>query len=300
MNSCSFLYKLTYIYYPIYRAVNFERFGECKVSWLNYLLGKGWTITSAGGLTGDAYIATSKDKKLFLKRNSSTFLAVLSAEGIVPKLIWTKRLESGDVITAQEWVEGRELRKEEMQHQQVAELLHKIHHSSELLHMLMRLGKQPMPLEKDIQITEARLRYYGLFDNEIIQETLRHMNDFFPSTIGHHQVVCHCDLNHNNLILTKEGQLYLVDWENATIADPAMDFAMVLKWYVPRNEWGKWLDNYGIPFDDQLLSRMYWYLMLDTLHYLIWHYERHESHKTEAKLRDLKELNTDVRSMLDS
>src|SRR5699024_11235810 len=109
-----------------------------------YLLGKGWTITSAGGLTGDAYIATSKDKKLFLKRNSSTFLAVLSAEGIVPKLIWTKRLESGDVITAQEWVEGRELRKEEMQHKQVAELLHKIHHYSEIRPMHIHMSVHTM------------------------------------------------------------------------------------------------------------------------------------------------------------
>lgn len=267
------------------------------MSWLKHILGNDWTIASAGGLTGDAYIATSKDRRLFLKRNSSTFLAVLSAEGIVPKLIWTKRMENGDVITAQEWVDGRELQKEEMKHQQVAELLHKIHHSSELLHMLMRLGKQPMSLEKNVQMVEAQLRYYGLYDNPTIQYTIKHMSAFFSATVGHNQVVCHCDLNHNNLILTKENQLYLVDWENATIADPVMDFGVVLKWYIPKNEWATWLEKYGITYDDELLKRMYWYLMLDTLHYLIWHYERKEEHKTFQKLQDLNELNADVREL---
>src|SRR5699024_1074396 len=94
-----------------------------------------------------------------------------------------------------------------------------------------------------------------------------------------------------------EGQLYLVDWENATIADPAMDFGVVLKWYISRNEWGSWLEKYGITYDEQLLKRMYWYLMLDTLHYLIWHYERKDKHKAAAKLQDLKELNRDVREL---
>lgn len=64
------------------------------------LLGQEWEIIPAGGATGAAYFAQHKGQRLFLKRNSSPFLAVLSAEGIVPKLIWTKRLENGDVITA--------------------------------------------------------------------------------------------------------------------------------------------------------------------------------------------------------
>jgi len=56
-------------------------------------LGEGWEVHPAGGATGEAYIAQYEGQnKLFLKRNSSPFLAVLSAEGIVPKLMWTKRM----------------------------------------------------------------------------------------------------------------------------------------------------------------------------------------------------------------
>ncbi len=71
---------------------------KLKVNWLEDILGSEWEITPAGGATGEAYFAKFQDRKLFLKRNSSPFLAVLSAEGIVPKLVWTRRMENGDVI----------------------------------------------------------------------------------------------------------------------------------------------------------------------------------------------------------
>lgn len=81
--------------------------------------------TSGWGATGEAFFAKYQEQKLFLKRNSSPFLAVLSAEGIVPKLVWTKRMENGDVITAQQWLNGRELKPEEMGQERVAKLLKK-------------------------------------------------------------------------------------------------------------------------------------------------------------------------------
>ena len=48
-------------------------------------------------------------------------------EGIVPKLVWTKRIETGEVVTAQHWKNGRELTFNEMHEQRVANLLKKIH-----------------------------------------------------------------------------------------------------------------------------------------------------------------------------
>lgn len=66
-----------------------------------------------------------KITKSFFKTEFLSFLAVLSAEGIVPKLIWTKRMENGDVITAQECLNGREFKPEEMTRDGVAKLLKK-------------------------------------------------------------------------------------------------------------------------------------------------------------------------------
>lgn len=108
---------------------------------MEQILGSDWMISPAGGTSGEAFIAEKENNKLFLKRNSNPFIAILSAEGIVPKLMWTKRLSNGDVITAQKWMEGRELTRPEMQNEEVVGLLSKIHHSSEILDLFMRMGK---------------------------------------------------------------------------------------------------------------------------------------------------------------
>ena len=265
------------------------------VDWLKRVLGNGWEITPAGGLTGDAYIAAKNNERLFLKRNSSPFLAVLSAVGIVPKLIWTRRMENGDVITAQEWLNGRELKPVEMQHHKVAEILAKIHHSSELLHMLMRMGKKPVTTDASFAIMRDRLIGTDLvtaYDD--IRLALSYLERLLPITRDQSQVVCHGDLNHNNLLLTNEGSLYLVDWENAVIADPVTDYGMVLQWYVPKENWNDWLDNYGLSKDKRLIERMYWYLLLDALNYLSWHRERNEPEKVMERLQDLNELNEHI------
>ncbi|RYG71541.1 phosphotransferase [Lentibacillus lipolyticus] len=271
------------------------------MNWLQQAVGKEWNITPAGGLTGDAYIAEKNEQRLFLKRNSSPFLAVLSAVGIVPKLVWTKRMENGDVITAQEWLEGRELEPEEMQHYRVAALLRKIHQSSELLHMLMRLGKKPVTSDERFAEITSRLQKNGLIDlYEEIRDGIDYLRRLLPVTRNQQKVVCHCDLNHHNIILTDNGQLYLVDWDNAMIADPAMDFGFVLKWYIPQEDWNDWLHRYGVTRDSQLLERIHWYLIMDALFYLNWHYERNEINKAHERLADLQKLNNHVgRTILD-
>lgn len=236
-----------------------------KVKWLEDILGNEWEITPAGGATGEAYLAQHKDRKLFLKRNSSPFLAVLSAEGIVPKLVWTKRTENGDVITAQQWLSGRELKPAEMSGNAVAKLLSKIHHSKELLAMLKRLGKQPL-------LPESILEQLKTDFNECNLKEIKNAFDFLqkelPSIQYEEKVVCHCDINHNNWLLSENNQLYLIDWDGAMIADPAIDIGMLLYWYIPKEEWEFWLTRYGLEYTDHLHERMRWYVIAQTL-YLI-------------------------------
>ncbi len=269
------------------------------VDWLKRVLGNEWDVSPAGGLTGDAYFAIRNEERLFLKRNSSPFLAVLSAEEIVPKLIWTKRMENGDVITAQEWVEGRELKHNEMGDQKVAELIRKIHDSQELLHMLMRLGKSPLSAEAQFQMVKRRLDSIDLVKlYPEVRTALQYLEELLQVTDEQTPVVCHGDLNHNNLLMTNENNLYLVDWDNARIADPVIDYGMVLKWYIPTEEWDNWLAKYGVTNDKNLYERMYWYLILDTLRYISWHSERNEPVKVTERLRDLQELNMHIEDFI--
>lgn len=260
-------------------------------------LGHGWEITSAGGATGEAYVAQLNEEKLFLKRNSSPFLAVLSAEGIVPKLIWTKRMENGDVITAQRWLEGRELKPIDMESDSVAKLLSKIHHSEALLDMLRRINTTPLlPLEILIEI-ECNIDS-EMHQNINVQRALSYLQSEALLIETNQQVVCHCDVNHNNWLLSDNDELFLIDWDGARIADPALDLGLLLYWYIPPESWDKWLSDYGITLTDSLAGRMKWYVTAQTLLSIIWHKRRDESQEVHQWLVYLKKLLDNKRHFL--
>ncbi|MGG3466399.1 phosphotransferase family protein [Neobacillus pocheonensis] len=237
---------------------------------MEHILGQEWEITPAGGATGEAFYAHYEDQRLFLKRNSSPFLAVLSAEGIVPKLVWTKRLENGDVITAQQWLEGRELKPSDMNHELVAKLLKKIHQSEPMLGMLSRLEKSPLDPEIFFQTVITDLDEEILFLPEV-QKTLNFLKQEAKNVYSEEKVVCHGDVNHNNWLLAEDNQLYLIDWDGAMIADPAIDLGLLLYWYIPEENWQDWLSMYGLNLTDHLRLRMKWYVAVQTLSSIQWY-----------------------------
>ncbi|TFB25093.1 phosphotransferase [Filobacillus milosensis] len=241
---------------------------------MEHVLGSEWSISPAGGTSGEAFLAEKQNEKLFLKRNSSPFLAVLSAEGIVPKLVWTKRLENGDVITAQRWLEGRVLSKEEMKEDKVAKLLSKIHHSSEILHLFMRMGKKP--LEPANLLVRLINQYRGnkRVDQALIAHALEFLHKHLEQVKTQEKVVCHSDLNHENWMQGEDDHLYLIDWDQAVIADPAIDLSMLLYQYVPSSEWEDWLNMYGAEYDHNLHLRIQWYMIALSLSYYIRYLEK--------------------------
>ncbi|MED1061088.1 phosphotransferase family protein [Bacillus licheniformis] len=259
------------------------------MNWLGQLLGSEWEISPAGGATGDAYYAEHNGQQLFLKRNSSPFLAVLSAEGIVPKLVWTKRMENGDVITAQHWLKGRELKPKDMNSQAVAEMLRKIHSSKELLDMLKRLGKQPFqPSSVITQLKQfIQARQYPIPQ---LDQALLYLEHHLEDVQSGENVVCHCDVNHNNWLLTDQNQLYLIDWDGAMIADPAIDLGPLLYHYVEEREWGSWLERYGSSLTDNLRLRMAWYVLAEKAMTTLWQKAKGNQEGFHQGLEQLHEL----------
>ncbi|WP_456273699.1 phosphotransferase [Bacillus sp. AK031] len=237
---------------------------------MEHLFDQEWEIVPAGGATGEAFFAQCQEQKLFLKRNSSPFLAVLSAEGIVPKLVWTKRIESGDVITAQHWLNGRELNPVEMEEERAAKLLKKIHSSRPLLTMLERLGKERFQPEHMLTELETGLDF-DLISHPKVREALFFLQTELANITHDEYVVCHGDVNHNNWLLSDNNQLYLIDWDGAMIADPAIDIGLLLYWYIPEENWETWLSQYGVPLTDNLKLRMKWYVVSQTLLSIQWH-----------------------------
>ena len=259
-----------------------------QVTTLEHFFGHNWEIFPAGGATGEAFYAQHEENQYFLKRNTSPFLASLSAEGIVPKLVWTKRLETGDVFTAQQWLNGRELQPSEMHKENVVKLLKKIHCSDVLLNMLKRIGKKSLQPITVLQTLKSDL------DDEInqldsVQKTILFLEKKLQDVSYKHKVVCHCDVNHNNWLLGENNQLYLIDWDGAMVADPAIDIGELLYWYIPREDWEKWLKLYGLELDASLMLRMKWYVLAQTLTFIQWNKNKERYSEVDKWIHKLQE-----------
>ena len=132
----------------------------------------GWNLHPIGGETGQAYMGVRNEEKVFLKKNSSPFLAALSLEGITPRLMWTKRTGNGDVLTAQEWCNGRTLEESEMTSSNIAEILVKIHQSDTLKRLLKRVGGEEVSAV-DL-LMEYELNLSGDLENHpVLQEAYK-------------------------------------------------------------------------------------------------------------------------------
>ncbi|MHC9536979.1 phosphotransferase family protein [Dellaglioa sp. BT-FLS60] len=232
---------------------------------MDFNLDPGWQLLPIGGDTGTAYMGTRAQEKVFLKQNMSPFLAALSVAGITPKLIWTKRISSGDTITAQEWLNGRNLNSDEMDQKMVPELLSKIHRSKQLKNMLSQVGGEV--------ITPSGLlaNYFDdlsddLKKNPLLADMFQQLNEHQPKLSMDEYTVCHGDLNHRNWLRSDTNQLYLVDWESAKIADPAMDLSLIMSEYIPNAQWSDWLSEYHESLEDNdLLNRINWYIIIANL-----------------------------------
>ena len=185
---------------------------------MDYKMDSGWKLHPVGGDTGHAYMGIRAEEKVFLKLNSSPFLAALSVEGITQRLIWTKRIGNGDTLTAQEWLNGRVLNANEMTSTDINQLISKIHRSEHLLSMLRKV-------KGEIYDPETFLSDYltdldeELATNTFLNEIVTYLEETISYVKGSQYTVCHGDLNRKNFFLTDEGQLYLVDWEMVKIGN---------------------------------------------------------------------------------
>ena len=264
---------------------------------MDFEMNSGWKLHPVGGDTGQAYMGTRAEEKLFLKRNSSPFLAALSVEGITPRLVWTKRIGNGDVLTAQEWLNGRTLKSEEMSSPEVAQLLCRIHTSEPLRSMLSRVRGEEITPQKLIQN----------YDHELPNDLKNHplLNSIFNKlkieALTMKSVttrVCHGDIYQKNWLLSDENRLYLVDWDSAMLADPAMDLSMLLFQYVEREDWNDWLEHYGVIATDELIERILWYASMNYLTQTKRHHHEsrfYEMNKDILKLQTIHSVSLDGR-----
>lgn len=225
----------------------------------------GWHLYPIGGDTGKAYMGRRNEEKVFLKRNSSPFLAALSIEGITPKLIWTKRIENGDVLTAQEWCNGRTLSDDEMSSRAVADILSQVHQSQTLRRILNRVSG-------DIFSAADFLEgyYYNLApeleNHEILRIVFEDLVEDLDQVENTAQIrACHGDISHDNFLLSDQDKLFLVDWDSVMLADSASDIGQLFARYIDINDWDSWYQKQIIPINQVYKNRIRWYAFVHML-----------------------------------
>lgn len=254
-----------------------------------FSLDSSWQIRPAGGNSGTAFIGVRNQQKIFLKRNSSPFLPALSMEKITPRMLWMKRMPTGDVLTAQEWIEGRILTRDEMHQPMVAQMVKKFHQSMMLRSMFDKVAGEiysPRRLLKKIQ----RELNPDLAQNEIVKEAFFELDSTKHQLITVEQTVCHADLNRNNWLMSNDGEIFLVDWDSAMLADPAIDLSAILTRYVPHSNWINWLQAYGANTTPELQFRIHWYGIFNVLNDLNLQYQLKQRNKMNEDFMLLRKM----------
>lgn len=242
-------------------------------------LENGWQVLPIGSETGTAYMGIKQKEKVFLKRNPSPFIAALSLEEITPKLIWSKRMHTGDTLTAQQWMNGRCLERSEMSSELVLDLLRRVHSSDLLKKMLAKVGGLHYQPEDFLTL------YYRGISTELMSHPLlarcaKFLESHLPTYAVKDYEVSHGDLNRQNFLLSDSGQLYLVDWESVMFADPAKDLSMLMCRYVPRADWKQWLESYfGKQLPEAMEFRIQWYALMNLLLDVKYNYQRGRFHE---------------------
>lgn len=247
----------------------------------------GWKLHPIGGNTGQAYMGIKDEEKLFLKRNSSPFLAALSLEGISPRLIWTKRIGNGDVLTAQEWCNGRTLEKEEMKWSRVAQILHKVHQSNSLSRMLKRVGGSSVA-PNDLLMNYTIHLSSDLAQHPQLQEAVDSLTAVSEELDKEaYKTVCHGDISRKNWLISEENELYLVDWDSAVLADPAYDIGQLFGRYMKASASNEWLEEYSEECTPHFKKRVVWYTIMTLLLDIKEQHRKRKLHKMNESILTL-------------
>ncbi|WP_066128901.1 phosphotransferase family protein [Gemelliphila asaccharolytica] len=233
----------------------------------------GWTL---GEQYEEEYYYTREENKYFIKKNATPIIATLSAEKIVPKLKWTRRLSNGDVIIAQDFQNGRNLSSKEMIDKRIPKILKKVHNSIKLKKMMINQGFKKETSKSSLDNLKKILSK-ELLENRDISLAIEYLERNRPK--DDILAPCHADLHKDNWLLSDSNKLFLVDWEQAILGDPAIDISFVLYLYIPQENWDIWLKEYGIVPTLSYKLKLKWYMLFQSLVMVVWYNKKQQFSK---------------------
>lgn len=254
---------------------------------------KDLTLKPLKGKSGQAFMGEYPNgERIFVKLNTTPILAALAKDQIAPQLLWAKRTAGGDMMSAQEWLDGRMLDKADMNSKQIVQILLQLHKSKSLVNQLLQLNynvENPFDLLQDWENNAPLQLRENSYLQSIIAELKRSLPDFKPELA----TIVHGDVCHNNWVVTTSGMVYLVDWDTVRLTDRMYDVAHILSHYIPNTRWDEWLTYYGYKINDLVKQKLYWYGQLSYLKQILAFYERRDMERVNQeiyKLRQFREL----------
>ncbi|MDR0298424.1 MAG: phosphotransferase family protein [Streptococcaceae bacterium] len=211
--------------------------------------------------SGTSYMGKIGTQQVFVKLNASPILPLVAAEGITPKILWTRELENGNgSLTAQSWIEGHVLTNAEMLHPDIPKLLMKLHTSRSIrdsLSQFDRSVKRPASVLNDLLENEESQIAKNSFLSGVAQE----MQTKVPMLNNLNIMVLHGDIRPSNWLLEeKTGRLYLIDWDTVSLGDPFYDIGYYISHFVARADWAMMMSRLGYSLTDvSVWSKLRWY-----------------------------------------
>nr|WP_239548941.1 phosphotransferase family protein [Streptococcus loxodontisalivarius] len=242
------------------------------------------------GKSGKAYIGTYPEgDRVFVKLNTTPLLAALAKEQIAPQLLWAKRLGNGDVMSAQEWLDGRILTKQDMTSKQVVHILLRLHKSRHLVNQLIQLNykvENPYDLISDWEQKAPLQLRENTYLLSIIKELKRQLPEFNRETA----TIVHGDIHHTNWVITTSGMIYLVDWDAVRLTDRMYDVAHILSHYIPKQSWHEWLTYYGYKDNELVRQKINWYGQFSYLSQILKCFDERDMAAVNREIYDLRKF----------
>ncbi|RLU58134.1 aminoglycoside phosphotransferase [Streptococcus iniae] len=247
-------------------------------------------LTPLRGKSGKAYKGTYPNgDSVFIKLNTTPILPALAKEQIAPQLLWVKRMGNGDMMSAQEWLDGRILSRQDMSSKQIIHILGRLHKSKQLVNQLLQLNyriENPYDLLSDFEQNAP----YQIQQNSYLQSVVTELKQSLPEFRAEVATIVHGDIKHSNWVITTSGMIYLCDWDSVRLTDRMYDVAYLLSHYIPRSRWEEWLAVYGYKNNEKVFKKIVWYGQLSYLTQILRCFDQRDMEHVNQEIYALRQF----------
>ncbi len=169
----------------------------------------------------------------------------------------------------------------------LAAFIKRYHNDQQLTSLLSRNASTNYDEHITLDIAALETQFRSLDANVLhtkaITSTFEKLKEQAKSLQPVQLVPIHPDPNTKNILLSA-NTMRMVDWDDVQLSDPMRDVGLLLWWYVPKQRWGEFFQAYGLPMDEAVVERIFWWAARTSLAVALWHVEH--GYDCAAFLRD--------------